>query len=65
MLTLPNMVLAILVWYIHPPMMVPQPSLPPKIKGILMKIPILTPTTPPPPPLSSTKMTVGGRQKKK
>jgi hypothetical protein len=28
-LTLPNMVLAILVWYLHPPEMVPQPSFPP------------------------------------
>jgi hypothetical protein len=28
-LTLPNMVLAILVWYLHSPEMVPQPSLPP------------------------------------
>jgi hypothetical protein len=30
MLTLPNMVLAILVWYLHPLEMVPQPSLPPQ-----------------------------------
>jgi hypothetical protein len=29
MLTLPNMVLAIPVWYLHPPEMVPRPSLPP------------------------------------
>jgi hypothetical protein len=28
-LTLPKMVLAILVWYLHPPEMVPHPSLPP------------------------------------
>jgi hypothetical protein len=36
MLTLPNMVLEIPVWYLHPPTMVPQPSLPPQIKGIPM-----------------------------
>jgi hypothetical protein len=29
MLTLPNMVLAIPIWYLHPLEMVPQPSLPP------------------------------------
>jgi hypothetical protein len=29
MLTLLNIVLTILVWYLHPPEMVPQPSLPP------------------------------------
>jgi hypothetical protein len=29
-LTLPNMVLAIPIWYLHPPEMVPQPSLPPQ-----------------------------------
>jgi hypothetical protein len=46
MLTLPNMVLAIVVWYLHPPEMVPRPSLPPQ-EGIPMMIPILTPTTPP------------------
>jgi hypothetical protein len=41
-LTLPNMVLSISVWYLHPPAMVP-----PQIEGIPMQIPILTPTTPP------------------
>jgi hypothetical protein len=29
-LTLPNMVFVISVWYLHPPAMVPQPSLPPQ-----------------------------------
>jgi hypothetical protein len=37
-LTLPNMVLSILVWYLHPPAMVPQPSLPPQTEGIPMQI---------------------------
>jgi hypothetical protein len=32
-LTLPNMVLSIPVWYLHPPTMVPTPSLPPQIEG--------------------------------
>jgi hypothetical protein len=61
MLTLPNMVLAIPVWYLHPPEMVPCPSLPPK-EGLPMTIPVLTPTTSilPTPPA-----TVGGRRKKK
>jgi hypothetical protein len=45
-LTLPNMVLAILVWYLHPPKMVPRPSLPPQ-DGLPMTIPILTPIVPP------------------
>jgi hypothetical protein len=61
MLTLPNMVLEIPVWYLHPPEMVPQPSLPPQTEGILMQIPILTPTIPPTPPLTSTPATAGGR----
>jgi hypothetical protein len=47
MLTLPNMVLEISVWYLHPPKMVPRPYLTPKKEGIPMLIPILTPTTPP------------------
>jgi hypothetical protein len=61
MLTLPNMVLAIPVWYLHPPAMVPRPSLPPQ-EGLPMMIPVLTPTTPilPTPPA-----TAGGRRKKK
>jgi hypothetical protein len=61
MLTLPNMVLAIPVWYLHPPEMVPHPSLPPQ-EGLPMTIPVLTPTTPilPTPPA-----TAGGRGKKK
>jgi hypothetical protein len=57
MLTLPNMVLAIPVWYLHPPEMVPCPQ-----EGLPMTIPVLTPTTPilPTPPA-----TTGGRKKKK
>jgi hypothetical protein len=62
MLTLPNMVLAIPVWYLHPPEMVPRPSLPPQKEGIPMTIPILTPTTP---PLTNPPATAGGRRKKK
>jgi hypothetical protein len=60
-LTLPNMVLAIPMWYLHPPEMVPHPSLPPQ-EGLPMTIPVLTPTTPilPTPPA-----TAGGRRKKK
>jgi hypothetical protein len=60
-LTLPNMVLAIPVWYLHPPEMVPRPSLPPQ-EGLPMTILVLTPTTPilPTPPA-----TAGGMRKKK
>jgi hypothetical protein len=65
MLTLCNMVLEILVWYLHPPEMVPQPSLPPQIEGIPMQIPILTPTIPPTLPLTNTPATVGARRKNK
>jgi hypothetical protein len=65
MLTLPNMVLEIPVWNLHPPEMVPQPSLPPQTKGILMQILIVTPTIPPTLPLTSTCATARGRQKKK
>jgi hypothetical protein len=61
MLTLPNMVLAIPVWYLHPLEMVPRPSLPPQ-EGIPMTIPILTPTTP---PLTNPPTTIRGRRKKK
>jgi hypothetical protein len=64
-LTLPNMVLAIPVWYLHPPEMVPQPSLPPQIEGIPMHIPILTPTIPPTPPLTNLPAIAGGKRKKK
>jgi hypothetical protein len=58
MLTLPNMVLAIPVWYLHPPEMVPRPQ-----EGLPMTIPVLTPTSPilPTPPPA----TAGGRRKKK
>jgi hypothetical protein len=64
MLTLPNMVLTIPVWYLHPPRMVPQPSLP-QSEGIPMQIPVLTLTMPPSPPIASTTATAGGRWKKK
>ena len=39
-LTLPNMVLSILVWYLNPPAMVPHTSLPSQKEGISMQIPI-------------------------
>jgi hypothetical protein len=64
-LTFPNMVLEILVWYLHLPKMVPQPSLPPQIEEIPMYIPILTPTIPPTLPLTSTPATARGIQKRK
>jgi hypothetical protein len=60
-LTLPNMVLEIQVWYLHPPEIVPQPSLPPQMEGIPMNIPILTPTIPSTPPLINFPTIVGGR----
>jgi hypothetical protein len=53
MLTLPNMVLEIPVWYLHPPEMVPQPSLPPQTEGVPMQIPIPTPEATPSPPLAN------------
>jgi hypothetical protein len=65
MLTLPNMVLAIPVWYLHPPTMVPQPSLPPQTEGVPMQIPIPTPEATPSPPLANATATAGGRRKKK
>jgi hypothetical protein len=65
MLTLPNMVFPIPIWYIHPLEMVPQPSLPPQTEGIPMMIPILIPTIPSTPPLTNLPTTVGGRRKKK
>jgi hypothetical protein len=64
-ITLPNMVLAIPVWYLHPPAMVSQISLPPQPEGILMQIPVLTLTTPPSPPLASTTTMDGGMWNKK
>jgi hypothetical protein len=64
-LTLPNMVLVIPVWYLHPPEMVPRPSLPPQMEGIPMTIPIITPTIPPTPPLTTPPATARGRRKKK
>jgi hypothetical protein len=63
-LTLPNMVLALPVWYLHPPAMVPQTSLP-QTEGIPMTIPILTPTIPSTPPITNPPATAGGRRKKK
>jgi hypothetical protein len=65
MLTLPNTVLAIPVWYLHPLEMVPRPSLPPQMEGITTTIPILTPTIPSTPPLTTLPATAGGRRKKK
>jgi hypothetical protein len=67
-LTLPNMVLAILVWYLHPPEMVPRPE-----AGLPMTIPVLTPNTPIAPilptPLTpilpTPPATAGGRRAKK
>jgi hypothetical protein len=59
-LTLPNMVLAIPVWYLHPPEMVPRPQ-----EGLPMTIPVLTPTTPTTPILPTPPATAGGRRKKK
>jgi hypothetical protein len=64
-LTLPNMVISIPVWYLHPPNMIPQPSLPPQPEGIPMHIPILTLMEPPSPPLDNTTTTTGGIWKKK
>jgi hypothetical protein len=59
-LTLPNMVLAIPVWYLHPPEMVPRPQ-----EGLPMTILVLTPTTPTTPILPTPPATAGGRRKKK
>jgi hypothetical protein len=64
-LTLPNMVLAIPVWYLHPPEMVPRPQ-----EGFPMAIPVLTPTPPttpilPTPILPTPPATAGGRRKQK
>jgi hypothetical protein len=59
-LTLPNMVLAIPVWYLHPPEMVPRPQ-----EGLPMAIPVLTPTTPTTPILPTPPATAGGRRKQK
>ena len=65
MLNLSNMVLAIPVWYLHPPKMVPQPSLPPQSEGIPMHIPVLTSATPPSPPIASTIFAAGDKRKTK
>jgi hypothetical protein len=59
-LTLPNMVLAIPVWYLHPPEMVPRPQ-----AGLPMAIPILIPTTPTSPILPTPPSTAGDRRKQK
>jgi hypothetical protein len=59
-LTLPNMVLAIPVWYLHPPEMVPLPQ-----PGLPMTILVLTPTTPTTPILPTPPTTARGRRKKK
>jgi hypothetical protein len=60
MLTLPNMVLAIPVWYLHSPEMVPRPQ-----EGLPMMIPIITPSIPVPPILPTPSATTGGRRQKK
>jgi hypothetical protein len=60
MLTLPNMVLAIPVWYLHPPEMVPCPQ-----EGLPMTIPVITPTPPTTPILPTPPATAGGRRQKK
>jgi hypothetical protein len=65
MLTLPNMVLAILVWYLHPPEMVPRPSLPPQMEGIPMTIPILTPTIPSTLPLTTPLPQLGAGERRR
>jgi len=65
MFTLPNMVLSIPILYLHPPMMVPYPSLPPHPKEISMHILVQDPTTPPSPPTFGTITNVGGRRNKK
>jgi hypothetical protein len=57
------MVLSIPVWYLHPPAMVPSPSLPPQAEGIPMQIPVQAPATPPTPPAGGN-TTTGGRQRK-
>jgi hypothetical protein len=59
-LTLPNMVLAIPVWYLHPPEMVPRPQ-----AGLPMTIPVLTPNTPTAPILPTPPAPAGGRRAKK
>jgi hypothetical protein len=59
-LTLPNMVLAIPVWYLHPPEMVPRPQ-----AGLPMMILVLTPTTSTTPILPTPPATAGGRRKQK
>jgi hypothetical protein len=59
-LTLPNMVLAIPVWYLHPPEMVPRPQ-----AGLPMTIPVLTPTTPTTPILPTPPATAGGRRRRR
>jgi hypothetical protein len=59
-LTLPNMVLAIPVWYLRPPEMVPRPQ-----EGFPMAIPVLTPTPPTTPILPTPPATARGRRKQK
>jgi hypothetical protein len=59
-LTLPNMVLAIPVWYLHPPKMVPRPQ-----AGLPMTILVLTPNAPTTPILPTPPVTAGGRRANK
>jgi hypothetical protein len=60
MLTLPNMVLEIPVWYLRPSEMVPRPQ-----EGFPMAIPVLTPTPPTTPILPTPSATARGKKKQK
>jgi hypothetical protein len=59
-LTLPNMVLAIPLWYLHPPEMVPRPQ-----ARLPMTILVLTPNAPTTPILPTPPATAGGKRAKK
>ena len=59
-LTLPNMVLAIPVWYLHPPEMVPRPQ-----AGLPMTIPVLTPNTPTTPILPTPLLQLGAGERRR
>jgi hypothetical protein len=58
-LTLPNMVLAIPVWYLHPPEMVPRPQ-----AGLPMTILVLTPN-PPITPILPTPLQLGAGKRRR
>jgi hypothetical protein len=59
------MILSIPICYLHPPVMVPQPSLPPQTKGIMMQILVQDPGTPLSPPTVGTSGIIGGRRNNK